>query len=126
MDKAQAIQNFWAGFGLTAYEASTVPTGESAPSFPYITYDVKTDSFESVLSMSGSLWYRSSSWEDISKKTEEIAQVITEHGYYIQKIDNGYMYLTKGAPFAQRMSDPSDDMIRRMYININVEFLTAY
>lgn len=34
--------------------------------------------------------------------------------------------LKRGSPFAQRMSDPNDDMIRRIYINITAEFLTAY
>ena len=34
--------------------------------------------------------------------------------------------LKRGSPFAQRMSDPNDDMIRSIYINITVEFLTAY
>jgi hypothetical protein len=36
------------------------------------------------------------------------------------------LYISKGSPFAQRMKEPSDDMVRRIYININAEFLTAF
>lgn len=125
MDKAQAIHDFWSSFGLPAYDSATVPTGDAAPLFPYITYDVKMDSMDSALPMSASIWYRSTSWEQITHKTEDIAQLIPGSGYYIRPIDGGYMWVTRGSPFAQRMSDP-DDMIRRMYINIMVEFLTAY
>lgn len=125
MDKAQALHKFWSSFGLPAYDSSTIPTGNDAPQFPYITYDVETDSMDNVLSLSGSIWYRSTSWEAITHKEEDVARAIGS-GYYIDTIDNGYMWITKGTPFAQRMSDPNDDMIRRMYINISVEFLTAY
>lgn len=34
--------------------------------------------------------------------------------------------LKSGSSFAQRMSDPNDDMIRSIYVNITAEFLTAY
>ena len=42
MTKAAAIYQFWSGFGLTAYEENTVP--EDAV-FPYVTYQLVTDSF---------------------------------------------------------------------------------
>ena len=31
MTKAAAIYNFWAGFGIPAYEENSVPSGEDAP-----------------------------------------------------------------------------------------------
>lgn len=125
MDKAQAIHGFWSSFGLTAYDESTVPTGEDAPDFPYITYSVSTDSIGNDISLNGSLWYRSTSWAAISKKAEEIERYLYEYSQPI-KIDGGYLWLKRGSPFAQRMSDPNDDMIRRVYINITAEFLTAF
>lgn len=123
MDKAQAIHNFWSKFG-TAYDENSVPTGSDAPDFPYITYSVSTDSLGNDISLHGSLWYRSTSWAAISKKAEEIERYLYEHSQPI-KIDGGYLWLKRGSPFAQRMSDPNDDMIRRVYINITAEFLTA-
>lgn len=126
MDKAQAPDAFWNQFGIPAYDESTVPTGDNAPPFPYITYGVTTDSLGNVVVMNGSLWYRSTSWEAASKKAEQIAKTVGEHGFTIIKLDNGYLWLTKGTPFAQRMTDPDDDMIRRIYITLNAEYLTAY
>lgn len=125
MDKAQSIHSFWSSFGLTAYDENTVPTGDEAPSTPYITYSVVTDSMGNVVQLNGSLWYRSTSWADISKKADEIAEYIGTGGKVL-KLDSGYLWITKGNPFSQRMSDSNDDMVRRVYINLQAEFLTAY
>ena len=125
MTKAQAIQGFWEGFGLTAWDSTTVPTGDRALDFPYITYDVITDHLDSDISLTASLWYRSSSWKEIEEKTYEIAEALGSGGKAI-KIDDGYLWLRIGYPYAQRMADDTDDMIRRMYIILNAEFLTAY
>lgn len=125
MDKAQALYSFWSGFGLPAYDASSVPTGDNAPDFPYITYFVATDSLGYPTALNASLWYRTSSWTAISQKAEEIAQAIVTMRKPIS-IEGGYVWLVKGQPFAQRMNDPTDDMIRRMYLNVTAEYLTAY
>lgn len=123
MDKEQAIHSFWSSFGLVAYDELTVPD-DARP--PYITYGVSTGSLDDILILSGSLWYSGSSWKDITEKSHEIAEAVGEGGHLILKVDGGYLFLTSGTPFAQRMSDPSDDLIRRIYININAEFFTAY
>lgn len=123
-DKAQALHQFWSGFSLTAYDENSVLTGSDAPAFPYITYSVATDNLDNDVSLSASLWYRSSSWAEISQKADEIAEILY-HRHPIQ-IKGGYMWIKRGSPFAQRMSDPNDNMIRRIYINITVEYLTAY
>lgn len=122
-DKAQALQEFWSSFGLPAYDAITVPDDAQ---MPYITYTVATDSMDSVLPLNASLWYRSSSWAEISRKAEEIARAIAEHGYMIYNVEGGYLWLVKGTPFAQRMRDENDSSIRRIYLNITAEYLTAY
>lgn len=123
MNKSQAIQTFWESFKIPAYDELTVP--DNAP-FPYITYNVKTDSIGNICLMSASLWYRSTSWKDVSDKAEEIAEYIVKMAPPSIEIDNGRLYISKGTPFAQRMSEPNDDMVRRIYININAEFLTAF
>lgn len=122
MDKAQAIHEFWSGFGLTAYDENAVPDGAV---FPYITYSVVTDSLDYVVLLTGSLWYRSTSWEDISQKADEISQALAD-GKVVPLDSRGYVYLYRGTPFAQRMGDEKDDMIKRIYFNVNAEFLTNY
>lgn len=121
MTKAAAIYQFWSGFGLTAYEENTVPTDAV---FPYITYQLVTDSFDREVAVSASLWYRSESWTAINAKTEEISQKISRGGKIIS-CDGGAIWLKRGQPFAQNMGDESDDLIKRKYINITAEFMTA-
>lgn len=120
MTKDEAIYSFYSGFGLPAYDENTVPEGSA---LPYITYQVSTSDFDNDVMLSASLWYRSTSWGAIQDKADEIAADLG-YGGKIIKIDNGYLWLVKGSPFAQRMSEPSDKMVRRIIININAEFLT--
>lgn len=121
MTKAAAIYQFWSCFGLTAYEENTVPTDAT---FPYITYQLVTDSFDREIPLTASLWYRSESWADINAKTEEISQKISRGGKIIS-CDGGAVWLKRGQPFAQNMGDESDDLIKRKYLNITAEFMTA-
>ena len=121
MTKAAAIYQFWSSFGLTAYEENTVPDNAV---FPYITYQLVTDSFDREIPLSASLWYRSESWTAINAKTEEISQKISRGGKIIP-CDGGAIWLKRGQPFAQNMGDESDDLIKRKYLNITAEFMTA-
>ena len=121
MTKAAAIYQFWSGFGLTAYEENTVP---SDAAFPYITYQLVTDSFDHEVPVTASLWYRSESWTGINAKTEEISQKISRGGKIIS-CDDGAIWLKRGQPFAQNMGDESDNLIKRKYLNITAEFITA-
>ena len=121
MTKAAAIYQFWNSFGLTAYEENSVPTDAA---FPYITYQLVTDSFDREIQLSASLWYRSESWTAINAKTEEIIRKIGRGGKIIP-CDGGAIWLKRGQPFAQNMGDESDGLIKRKYINITAEFMTA-
>ena len=121
MTKAAAIYQFWNSFSLTAYEENTVPDDAV---FPYITYQLVTDSFDREIPLSASLWYRSESWTAINAKTEEISQKISRGGKIIS-CDGGAIWMKRGQPFAQNMGDESDDLIKRKYINITAEFMTA-
>ena len=121
MTKAAAIYQFWSGFGLTAYEENTVPTDAV---FPYITYQLVTDSFDREIPLTASLWYRSESWTSINAKTEEISQTISRGGKIIP-CDGGAILLKRGHPFANSMGDESDELIKRKYLNITAEYLTA-
>ena len=122
MTKAAAIYQFWSGFGLTAYEENTVPEDAA---FPYVTYQLVTDSFDREVAATASLWYRGESWTAINDKTEEISAHIGLGGKII-KCDGGRIWIKRGQPFAQNMGDESDDLIKRKYINVVYEFMTAH
>ena len=121
MTKAAAIYQFWSSFGLTAYEENTVPEDAT---FPYVTYQLVTDSFGREAASAASLWYRGESWTAINAKTEEISAHIGLGGKII-KCDGGRIWIKRGQPFAQNMGDESDDLIKRKYLNLTFEFFTA-
>lgn len=119
MNKAQALHSFWNSFGIPAYEITTV--NEERVGGLYITYEVVTDSLDRAVPMSASIWERNStSWDAVSLKAEEISNELVQ----VKSIplDTGFLYITRGQPFAQRVAD-EDDSVRRIYINIMAEFL---
>lgn len=118
MDKGQAVQWFWSRFGLNAYDQYTVPEDSQ---MPYITYSFAMDKMNNVVLLNASLWYRSTSWKAITQKAEEIANYLNM--YNIIPLDEGYLYLYHGTPFAQRKADEDTD-VRRIYFNVNAEYLT--
>lgn len=120
MTKEQALYNFWAGFNIDAYDETSVPDNVK---FPYITYNTSIGDFNNLLTLSGSIWYRESTWENITIKCNEIDDKV-KHGGIIIPYDGGALWIRKGLPFAQRMSDESDDSIRRININIITEYLS--
>lgn len=119
MDKWQGLQSFWSSFGIPAYDKSSVPDDAE---MPYITYQASVSSFENTLPISADLWYHASNWRDISRKAEDIAERL-KAPYLVPIGDNEYIMLTQGSPFAQRMSD-DDGGVRRIYLNVMVEYLT--
>lgn len=123
MDKVQALDKFWNSFGIPAYDENSVPDDAK---LPYITYNVVMDNLDNVVNMYASIWYRSTSWREVTLKACEIGKHIVEMYPPSIPFDDGRLYIARGNPFAQRLSDPSDNMIRRIYLNIQVEYLSAF
>lgn len=118
MNKIQALNAFWNSFNIPAYDENSVPDDAV---LPYLTYEVGTDDFLYPVSLTASIWYRSTKWDGVSNKLEEIANRITSGGIMIP-YDEGAMWLKKGNPFSRRVSD-TDDTIRRILMNIEIEFI---
>jgi hypothetical protein len=47
-------------------------------------------------------------------------------GGKIIKCDGGRIWIKRGQPFAQNMGDESDDLIKRKYLNVTIEYFTAH
>ena len=124
MTKEAALHNFWSTFDLPAYEENAVPTGKDGAKFPYITYQVVTDSFGAEVALTASVWYYGTSWVEANAKAEEISRYISRGGKTIP-VDGGALWLKRGTPFSQSMGDETDDLIKRKYLNITAEYLTA-
>lgn len=121
MTKEQALYNFWSHFGLKTYDENTVPTDST---FPYITYETAIGSIGDIISLTANLWYLDKSWKAITEKSDEIFDYIGLGGRMIP-YDNGAIFITRGTPFAQRMSEDSNTSIRRIVLNIQAEFISA-
>lgn len=121
MNKIQALNQFWNSFrdgnDWKAYDASNVP--EDIPD-KHITYDVSSDFFGYSVAQTISLWDKSTSWEDITLKSEEISKHITRGGLMFS-YDGGAMWIKRANPWAQRLSD--NEQIKRLVLNIEIEFL---
>lgn len=128
MDKAQALYNFWAGFGLPALdEQSDLDTevmDQLGLDFPYLTFESAIGELGEPTLLGADLYYRSTSWTEIKAKAEEISQAIGPGGIKVA-YDGGQIWITRGSPAYRSMSPENDFSIRRIHININAEFLTA-
>ena len=123
MDKAQALQTFWSSFSLTAFDESSAYDETIELPDNYITYEAITSNIGDPVFLTASLWYRSTSWAAISQKAEEIARYIG-YGGKVLPVAGGYLWIKLGSPFAQRMAVEQDN-IRRIVLNITVDYLTA-
>ena len=119
MNNIQTLNAFWNGFDLPAYDENTVPDDAT---MPRITYSVAFGNFDEPVAATASLWYYSRSWEDITEKAAEINSYIGLGGRVIP-CDGGYVWIKRGTPFSQRVSDENDS-VRRIYINVEIEYFT--
>ena len=120
MNSSQTLNAFWNSFGLKFYDENTVPENAT---LPYGTYNESMAYFDEPVMMSASLWYKGLSWVDITQKAMEIGAAIGLDCRIIP-FDGGYLWIKRGTPFAQRMSD-ENEQIRRIYMNVEVEYLTS-
>lgn len=128
MNKAQALHSFWSSFDIPAIdEQSAYDEGTlellGIPS-RYITYEVGTSNIGEPVALTASIWDKSTSWAFVQEKADEIAAYIGYGGRVIA-IDGGYLWIKLGQPFAQRMSEDENYDMRRIFLNISAEFLTA-
>lgn len=127
MHKVQALHNFWGQFGVPAYNQNSVPTEEQFKDmgkkpYPRITYEVETDNFGNTVVLTASLWDRSTSYDNLYRLLDLIALKVTRGGITIP-CDGGAIHIDRGVPFQQEMSDP-DDSIKRLVLNVEVDFDT--
>lgn len=128
MDKGQALQSFWSSFGIpaideqSAYDSGTLD--QLHITMPYITYEVASGNLEANMPLTGNLWYKSTSWAEITKKADQIAAFIG-YGGKTYRLDNGYMHVMLPQGQIYRRGAEETDNIRRIIFNIEVLFATA-
>lgn len=134
MNKEQAYSDFWSGFGVLAWEENSMPDDETIQSlieaglatakYPYIAYQVIVDDLGHPVYPTASIYDRSTSW----KRADELANTVSERIQKMNtiKLDNGRMFITKGSPFMQHQMESEDMNIRRVILNLGIEFFTEY
>lgn len=134
MNKQQAYNAFWGSFGVLAFEENSIPddnviqemikSGIAPAKYPMIAYEVITDDLGNSVYPSASIYDKSSSWE----RSDTLANAISNRIQAMNTIelDNGRMFITKGSPFAQHMGEGDDFTIKRIVLNLAVEFLTEF
>ena len=126
MNNFQALQSFWESFGVDAYDEQTLFTDSAAPAYPHITYESFSGTWEARRTMSANLWNRSTSWKWLKEKAEDIKNTIG-NGITIN-VDDGIIWfrIPEYTPLAQVIASGSeDDLVKRILLNIEVEFLTV-
>lgn len=120
MTKDKALQA-WFGTFLDAYPASNVPQDVT---FPYLTYDLITGAFDSgEVSLTVNLWYYTESEAVPNAKAQEMSDAIGRGGKVLP-CDGGFIWVKRGSPWCQSITEESDPNIKRRYLNVTVEYLT--
>lgn len=122
MNKTAALHDFFSGFGIPAYPETSVPNDTV---FPWLTYTPVVDSLDGgEVSLTVNLWYYTESESIPNAKAREIEKVIGIGGK-ILNCDDGKIWIKRGTPWCQSLSDDTDRTIKRRYINITAEYLTT-
>ena len=113
-DTAQALYQFWSGFGLPAATINTVPDDWDVP---YITYSlVETEPVEPATHYA-QVWYRSTSNAAMLAKVDEIKNAIGTAA--VLKCDGGYVVLRPSTPYVQ-LGTGENQEDRYAYINLQI------
>lgn len=117
--KGAAINSFLSSFGIPAYAAASVPDDAA---LPYITYDLADGAWDSgEVNMTCDLWYRTESEAVPNAKVAEISEGIGLGGKIVY-FSGGAVWIKRGSPFAQSVTDEAG--IRRRLINISLEYIS--
>lgn len=115
--RAAAFHAWASGFGLKAYAAESVP--EDAE-LPYITYSFGLAGFGEEFAAEVDVWHVSTA--EANAVCEAMGGALGRGGEMLP-CDGGALWLKKGSPFWQAVSDEPGTF--RRYVNIVIENLTA-
>lgn len=120
-DRWQAQYNFWASFGVPAYEEHSVPDADEV-TFPYITYEAETAGFDQGTVVAASVWTRSTSWAQ-ADAISDIIEDRLKNGGVLESYTGGWIWFTPEFPFSQNIGDPDDDRIKRKRLAVQLQFV---
>lgn len=126
LTKVEAIYQFFAGFGVPAYEQNSVPDGKDRPEYPYITYELRTDSFGDYdTSAMFSVWDDNDSIERVVDISDSIARALGRIGKVI-KCDEGFVLIIADSPFCDIRAEEKVRTIKRALCSVRIRYYTNF
>ena len=120
MTQGAALQAFFSQF-MDAYAASSVPDNAT---LPYLTYELITSAWNGgEVGLTVNMWFRTTSEKEPNAAVDKLSKAIGLGGVQIP-CDDGVIWLKRGSPWAQSLTDATDKTIKRRYINVTAEYLT--
>ena len=120
MTKGAALQSFFDSI-MTSYAASAVPGNAT---LPYLTYDFITSAWDGgEVGLTVNMWFRTTSEKEPNEAVDKLSKAIGLGGVQLP-CDDGVIWLKRGSPWAQSLTDETDKTIKRRYINVTAEYLT--
>lgn len=120
MTKGAALHQWFSQF-MTAYPSTAVPDDVT---FPYLTYDLIVDAWDGgEVGLTVNLWFYTESEAIPNAMAEGLSKYIGLGGVTIP-CDGGYIWLKRGHPWCQSLTDDTSPTIKRRYLNVTAEYLT--
>ena len=120
MTKGAALQSFFDSI-MTSYAASSVPENAT---LPYLTYELITSAWDGgEVGLTVNMWFRTTSEKEPNAAVDKLSNAIGLGGVFLH-CDDGVIWLKRGSPWAQSLTDETDKTIKRRYINVTAEYLT--
>ena len=120
MTKGAALQSFFDGI-MTSYAESAVPEDAT---LPYLTYELITSAWNGgEVGLTVNMWFRTTSEKEPNAAVDKLSKAIGLGGVFLH-CDDGVIWLKRGSPWSQSLTDATDKTIKRRYINVTAEYLT--
>lgn len=120
MTKGAALQSFFNSI-MPSYAESSVPDNAE---LPYLTYELITSAWNGgEVGLTVNMWFRTTSEKEPNAAVDKLSKKIGLGGVFLH-CDDGVIWLKRGSPWAQSLTDETDKTIKRRYINVTAEYLT--
>lgn len=120
MTKGAALQSFFNSI-MPSYASSSVPDNAA---LPYLTYELITSAWNGgEVGLTVNMWFRTTSEKEPNAAVDKLSNAIGLGGVQLP-CDDGVIWLKRGSPWAQSLTDETDKTIKRRYINVTAEYFT--
>ena len=120
MTKGAALQSFFDSI-MTPYASSAVPDDAT---LPYLTYELITIAWNGgEVGLTVNMLFRTTSEKEPNAAVDNLSKAIGLGGVFLH-CDDGVIWIKRGSPWAQSLTDETDKTIKRRYINVTAEYLT--